>query len=740
MVPQSRSRIELIIPFTRKAFIVSAVTLALGFSSTAHGQAVKMTQLAQKIPTIIQTSQLVSHKAAADVLHIAVNLVSPNPAGLQAFADSVSNPKSPNYGKFATPAQLGQMFGQPQATVQSIVTYLQSKGFTIKLVAASRLSILADATVAQAESAFDTTINNYHSLKPKESLRTDFYSFGEPIQFPVATAPAVLGISGLDNLAIPRPLHKKLANARRKFNSAPLTPTQTRVLYNTAPIYNAGMQGAGKTLAISNWDGYRLTNVPLYYTKFNLPIPPGGVGSNITVVTIDGGSGAGTPGAEGDLDIQMVLGMAPLCAFRIYDGGGDLIDVLTKEQDDNLADVISESYGWDLSGDLSDATAAHNLHVLMTSQGMTYLAATGDYGTTLEPFAYSDYEPEVLKVGGTVADTDSQGNRTSEVGWSGSGGGWATEAVAFNVLPSWQKGNGVPTSINFRLVPDVALNAAGETTGAYQFYLNGALNFDYDGTSFASPVFAGSLGITELKIATLGGPSRMGRINDTFYAQNEAPNVWYDVTQGSNGTLPNGVTSNAGPFWDFVTGWGAINFAGFAQSVAVTPPAILGVSSIQAYKNTALSPVVTEGTSVTGGPAPVGKSVPYNLLSVLEPAIGRVATMQATFNASSVNSAKLTSLKLTVTGSAPVPATVMLYIYNQSTKAYELLTSLSGTQFGNSNVLTINGTPLSKYVSASGQIGALVRCLVPNSRSSQVPGNYVLKVNGLQFSAVQSLN
>src|SRR6185436_14540125 len=112
-------------------------------------------------------------------------------------------------------------------------------------------------------------------------------------------------------------------------------------------IYGAGYQGQGRTVAISNWDGYRLSNVPLYYSQYALPTPPGGVNSNVHVVTISGGAGSGTPGAEGDLDIQMVLGMAPLCEFYIYDGGAsDLIGTLTREVNDNIADVVSESYGW----------------------------------------------------------------------------------------------------------------------------------------------------------------------------------------------------------------------------------------------------------------------------------------------------------------------------------------------------------------------------------------------------------
>ncbi|MDR3690617.1 MAG: protease pro-enzyme activation domain-containing protein [Fimbriimonas sp.] len=717
----------------RKVFLAGALVFAVGFGTTALGQTVKLTQLSQPVPSIIQKSQLVSHKALTDIVHVNISLTPPNPGALQAFADSVSNPNSPNFHKFATPDQLGQLFGQPASTVQKIVSYLQGKGFKVTLIAKSRLNVMADATVAQVESAFNTTINNYHSLSPSDYRRTDYYSYSEPIEFPVATAAVVVDVTGLDNIAKPHPRWKKVAAAKaKKFNKDPLTPTQTRTLYNTAPMYKAGMQGQGRNVAISSFDGFKLSNVPLYYTQFNLPVPSGGVGSNVKVVTVDGGSGSGTPGGEADLDIQMVLGMAPLCSFTVYDGGGGILDVLTKEENDNTADIISESYGWMLTS--SQALACHNLHVLMTSEGITYMEATGDYGTTLEPYSYSNYEPECFQVGGTVANTDSAGNRTTEVGWSGSGGGWATESVSFNTLPSWQKGLGVPTTINYRLNPDVALNAAGATTGAYQFYFNGTLNFDYDGTSFASPVFAGALAVTEQKVISLGGNNRLGRIADMVYNQNGRSDVWFDVTSGSNGTLPNGTASNAGPFWDFVTGWGAVNFAALAQSVAVTKPSVYNISTINVYVNKALNPNVTEGQSWSKI-----NVVPFRATSVLESAIGRVVTTQGAFN-TTVNASKVASISLVASGSAPAAATVTVYILNQKTAKYETLKSLSGTAFGTPATLVVQGTPLTNYFAPNGQIQVLVRSLVPNSRSTQVPSDYVFMVNQLQVSIVQNLN
>jgi len=539
---------------------LAVVFLALAQAAGASGQQqVQFVAIPTRVPDVVNRSTDLGHSNPDRVLHMSVSLPYDDPAGVAAFVDSVSNPASPNYRQFLTPEQVGARFGLSDKQVQSVVDHLTSAGMKINLVGKNHLSILAEGTVAQAEKAFKTTIHEFQALNANEPGNKRYFSYTKELTLPAAIAPYVIDVSGLESFTKPNPLM--------------LNPTQTRTLYNLAPIYNAGMTGQGRTVGISNWDGYRLTNVPLYYTQYGLPTPSGGVGSNITVITISGGSGPGSPGGEGDLDIQMVLGMAPLCNFRIYDGGNsDLIGVLTSEVNDNLCDTISESYGWSLSA--STANAAHNLHLSMSAQGITYMAASGDSGTNLEPFSYPDYDPDVLMVGGTIATVSGAGTRVSEVAWSGGGGGWSTNTATFNVLPSWQHGNNVPTTINKRLVPDVALHSAG-SGGAYLFYYNGNLSSGSIGTSFASPVFAGALAVAEQKIIANGGlppngagKRRLGRVQDLFYSQNGRSDVWFDVTSGSNGTLPNGSTSTAGTGWDFCTGWGAINFDAFVMTQA----------------------------------------------------------------------------------------------------------------------------------------------------------------------------
>jgi hypothetical protein len=220
------------------------------------------------------------------------------------------------------------------------------------------------------------------------------------------------------------------------------------------------------------------------------------------------------------------------------------------------------------------------------------MAASGDGGTGVDPFRYPLIDPEILVVGGTQANVNSgTGTRLSEVGWSGSGGGWSNWSIGFNnSRPSWQTGTGVPAVNSFnnhRLAPDVAFHASGPS-GAYQFYWSNTLQSGSIGTSFASPICAGSLAMTEQNIISLGGLTpdaqghqRFGRINDLVYGMNGDPAVWYDILSGSNGQLPSGQgTSQAGVGWDTVTGWGPMDFGAFAPIAACMTGANCGGSGI----------------------------------------------------------------------------------------------------------------------------------------------------------------
>jgi hypothetical protein len=570
--------------------------------------------------------------------------------------DAVSNPKDPSYRHFLTPEEVGARFGPSPSAVEAVAGYLQSKGLQVDRVGKAHLTILASGSVANCADAFHTTINHYCELATIGAQAREFICYSSPLSVPAKLANSIQSVDGLETFTRPHP--------------AILSPSQALAIYGAMPMFQGGSQGQGRTVGISSWDGFRLDNVPPCYAYFNLPAPASGVLSNVTVVPIQGGSGSGPQYGEGDLDIQMVLEMAPLCNLRIYDGWGgvnetdtydgpSLIDTLTVEEDENLADIITESYAWNIEP--STDQAAHNLHLAMSAQGITYVAASGDWGTDLNDWPYPGYDGEVLMVGGTVAQADSNGNRLSEVGCPGSGGGWSTNPSSLNVQPAYQVGNGVPTGIGHRLEPDIAINMAGPN-GAYYVYLGG-WSFGWWGTSFASPVLAGLLADTEQAIVQGGGlppdslgNQRFGRLQDLVYSQNGRSDIWLDITSGNNGNLPNGLPSNCGLAWDTVTGWGAPNMGAFAQtqipaltSFKVDPSAIVGGTGTTGTLTISMPAGTNATVEISGGDSNVGYSRSFAFEAGLKSATFAIATSPVSACDTEVLTASMGSVTLSAT-------------------------------------------------------------------------------------------
>lgn len=561
----------------------SRLVFGVGVLLAACAASAQSVPLKKEVPRAVSASFDLGRTNSERPLHLTISLNPSDPEGLKHYADGVSDPTNPNYRKFLTPEQVCSMFGPKERAIKAVLAYLENRGMQITGVARHGLAIFATSSVHSAEKAFGTEIHDFcgPDLRPlHKGMSYQYYSYTSNPVVPAEIAGVVQNVSGLENYS--RPMSLDL-----------LTPSTTQTLYNSAPLTNLGNLGQGRTVGISNWDGYQLSNLPLFYTMFNLAAPTSGVGSNVSVVPLNGGNSGAFPMAEGDLDIQMVLSAAPLANVVIYDNGApDLVGTLAQEASDNVCDIITESYGWNL--DTATMISAHNIHLTMSAEGITYVAASGDYGTNLHGYVYPDIDPEVLVIGGTAAALTSSGTRSGEVGWSGSGGGWSTTNVPFNTLPTYQTRTsipGLPTNLNYRLYPDVALVASGSgnaNTGAYEFFYFGQLQNRYCGTSFSSPTFAGNLALVEQYAISNGGlkansngNQRFGRIQDILYGQKMRPDVWYDVTSGSNGNLPNGKASNAGIGWDFVTGLGAMDFNAFAstQLSGSTPNPVLTAPS-----------------------------------------------------------------------------------------------------------------------------------------------------------------
>jgi subtilase family serine protease len=552
---------------------------------------------------------------------IVVSLDFADRAGALAFAQAVNDPRSPEFRQFLTPEEIGDRFGPTPAEYDAVVSFLKSSGFTVTGTTKNRMAVKAAGTAAQVSAAFGTTLRWYREASADRLRRAGrlaqpriFFSNDGPVNVPAEFAGKILSVAGLESYYQPTHSLRRTAALKKATSTGPFYPAVVRAAYDGGPLYSASTTpGSGRTIGISSFDGITTSDVTTWITDASLPYPSGGPASNVTYI----GTPPTTEQGEAALDIEWSLGISPYADIRVYQGpqsGSGVVTVLTDEVNDNLVDVVSESYAWDITLS-STLQTLDNLHTDLAAEGITYFVASGDHGSSgVTSNEYPSVNPNVTVVGGTILTiTTGTDKWYSEAGWNDSGGGYSvTDNTA---LPSWQVGRGVPTTTPHRLDPDIALIAAADNTGttpaAYVVW-EGELT-GFDGTSLASPTTASSVALVEQYLIAKGylpansaGKQRLGAWNPTLYAFNGRNDVFHDITTGNNGYA-------AGPYWDFVTGWGSLDFYNLAVAleaplaVNVTPqnPTINEGATEQLSATVAGSNVQTVTWSLVSGPGSV---------------------------------------------------------------------------------------------------------------------------------------
>ena len=213
-------------------------------------------------------------------------------AAFNAYVASEYDQNSPNYHQWLTPEQVGEQFGPSQTDIQTITNWLTGHGFSVTQVTKDRMSIRFNGTAAQVQSVFHTEI---HNLVVKGVAHIG--NMSDP-QIPAAISPVVVGVKALHNF-FPQPLHQMGQVVERDASSgkwgrqAPMKaalgtvtpstrlhpgpgsnsahpqfgingtsggypylvedvgPWDFATIYNVTPLWNAGIDGTGQTIAIA---------------------------------------------------------------------------------------------------------------------------------------------------------------------------------------------------------------------------------------------------------------------------------------------------------------------------------------------------------------------------------------------------------------------------------------------------------------------------------------------------------
>ena len=411
-------------------------------------------------------------------------------AELRRVLDDQQDSRTENYHQWLTPDEFGTHFGVHDEDIAKVSAWLESQGFKVEDVSKSKRVLHFSGTTGQLERAFQTQMRKY------QVNGETHVSNNSEISVPTALSPVIAGIS-LHNFF--RKNHMGPVRHLKDIGENPLYGTSASsthyvgpwdfaTIYNTFPLLNAGITGAGSSIAVVGRSDILLSDVQSYRQLFDLPV-------NDPVFIHAGQDNGIEPGDDGesDLDVEISGGIAPNAKVSFVIGTPTfLVDGITNSiqyiVENNTADIMSISYGSCEGVEGAGGNEFNNqAFEQAAAQGISVFVAAGDNGPAECDVSGDNFEtggyatggeastPYSVAVGGTEgAEANSYWITTTELTppywglsalsyfpespwneakgadktatasaslsglWSGSGG-----ISSYYLRPSWQTGSGI---------------------------------------------------------------------------------------------------------------------------------------------------------------------------------------------------------------------------------------------------------------------------------------------------------
>lgn len=339
---------------------------------------------------------------------------------LKQYEIELQDKASPNYHKWLTPQQFGELYGPADSDIAAIVAWLESRGLTVESVSSGRTNIAFSGTVNQVEEAFHTRIHSF------DANGEQFLSNVSDPQIPSALAPVVTGVAHLNTIH-PRPLYirggagkinqetNRLESLREPQSSGPqanltggsgtssnpytlyIAPGDAATIYDTPNTtfnanYTSGTSytGSGVTIGIGG-DAVIQTSTVVNYRNVFL-----GNSTTPTITNVDGVTST-QDADEGYLDTEVAGGLAPAATIYFYTST-DLTSAIEDAINSNAVDIFSLSFGnceWGMT--TADNALVNSWWKQAATQGIAVTVASGDNGSA-----------------GCDATQDNQGNNITE--------------------------------------------------------------------------------------------------------------------------------------------------------------------------------------------------------------------------------------------------------------------------------------------------------------------------------------
>jgi hypothetical protein len=553
----------------------------------------------------VQSARATSRSRA---LHVTVTLRPRDPARLAAYAQAVSTPGSPEYGDYLTPHQFGARFGASAVQIAAVRTALRAAGLDPGRASAGGLSIRFTATAPAlrrahvAAGGLSRRARTAVSPATAPDTVTSVVGLGDsdaaqPLAVRSARRPARPLAGSLPSTSTPSGPQACVTAAGDAPAQGAYTDNEIAGGYGFDPLYDAGDEGAGTTVAVYELEPDDPTDIAAFQSCY-------ATHADISYVRVDGGAGVGAGSDEAAFDIENLIGFAPAAHLLVYQApnsssglpGSGPYDLYSAIINQDRAQVVSVSWGQcEAQLGVRAARAESTLFEQAAVQGQTIVAAAGDNGAedcdtggtrSSTALAVDDpaAQPFVTGVGGTTLQ--SLGPPPTERAWnSGAGAGTGTSSVGAGgggvsslwSMPIYQLdaparlgvvGSADQGSLcghaegDCREVPDVSADADPAT--GYEIYWNGedtepepsgwqALG----GTSGAAPLWAALFTLADASPACHG--SAIGDAGPALYraaAEHYAAD-FHDVTAGdTDDAATHGGDWPAGRGYDLATGLG----------------------------------------------------------------------------------------------------------------------------------------------------------------------------------------
>ena len=571
-----------------------------------------------------------------------VLVLAPSPeqqADLDALVTAQQDPNSPHYYEWLSPNEFGARFGVNDVQLAKVNAWLGANGLTVDEVPAGRRIVEFSGTAGQISNAFHVAIR-YYRVNGAMHLAN-----AQQPQIPPELADVVTGVLSLNDFRQASQIASAQSMLARPEYSAGAThrlfPADFAAVYDLNPLYSAGINGSGTTIAIAGRSNIALNDIATFRSL-------AGLAANPPLVTVDGTDPGLVNGdqSESTLDVEWAGAIAPAAQINLVVAAStattDGVDLASAYIVNHAtAPVMSVSYAvCEQEMSLAELAFYNNLWEQAASEGISVLVASGDSGAAGCQAASSTIgsgaavnglctSPYATCVGGTefneganaveywsAANSSVQGSALGYIpeqvwnesaldggaGLRASGGGVSTVYVQ----PSWQQNvSGTEAAGGMRAVPDVSFAAADHD--GYFVIENGKPSV-LSGTSFAAPAFAGVIALLNQK----EGGSGQGSVSAHLYAlASVAPNPFHPTLTGNNSVPGVEGFAASGATYNLATGLGSVDGAllvnGWNSSVTSgaktqTLPATLTLAAAEPQTTVAVGgSTMIQFTVATGG-------------------------------------------------------------------------------------------------------------------------------------------